>query len=619
MINKDIIPDKYRYKIVDPMKAFSTIKCGNRVFISSGCAEPQFLTSQFIKYSYCLCDTEVMHLLSLGTTSKCAFMDNDVVRLNAFFIGERSRKAFENGKADYTPAFLSDIPRMIKNKKIKIDTALIQVSPPDKNGLCSYGISVEVVKPVAENSSFIIAQVNPMMPRTYGDSFIHIDNIDVIVPFEEPILEWSPPEPDEVSVKIGRNVAKLIEDGSTIQVGIGKVPNGILRSLVNKKDLGVHTEMFSNGVIDLMEMGVITNRKKNLHEGKVVSSFCMGTKKLYDLVNNNPKFEFYPCDYVSDPYIIAQNARMVSINCAVEIDLTGQVCADSIGKLFISGIGSQPDFVRGARRSEGGKSIIAIPSTAKGGKISRIKATLSPGAGVVTTRGDVQYVITEHGIADLEGKSVRERALALIEIAHPKFRHQLLEEAKSSKFLYLDQTIPPVDYDKPLEKWEMTCILSDGMSINVRPIKPSDERALQKFKYSLSDEDVFMRFMTTGTRFTHNKILPLTVIDYYNHMAIVATTGPPGSEEIVGVARYYNNPKNNIAEVAFTVHEKYRRRKIGTFLLKHLTKIAKEHGIKGFMASILAKNKAMMRLFHKSECVIHSRFNDDLFVLWYYF
>jgi acyl-CoA hydrolase/GNAT superfamily N-acetyltransferase len=613
------IPEKHRHKLLSPENAFGRIGRGDTVFISSGCAEPQHLVRELIKSSDRLAGNEIIHILSLGPAGELGRYDAEKLRLNSIFVGEKSRKAIEAGRADYTPAFLSEIPRMIRSGSMKIDVALIQVAPPDHEGYCNLGISVEVIKPAAEAARYVIAQINPRMPRTYGDTAIHLDRLDALVPMEEPLIEYLPDPPNDRAVAIGMNVARIVEDGATLQIGIGKIPNGILHGLSGKKNLGVHTEMFSDGILDLIRAGTINNRDKTLHPGKTIAAFCMGTKKLYDFISHNPMFEFYSSEYVSDPFVIGQNRRMTSVNSAIEIDLTGQVCADSLGGNFISGFGSQPDFVRGSKRSEGGKSIIVLPSTARNDSISRISVALPGGAGVVTTRGDVQYVVTEYGIANLEGRCIRARALALIEIAHPRFREKLLEEAKRTNYLFQDQTLPPVQYEPTMRKWDTPCILKDGTMMRVRPILPSDERALQKFKYALSDGDVFLRFMSTGKKFTHTGIQPLTVIDYFTHMALVAVTGSPGNEDIIGVARYFCSKDSPVAEIAFTVKEKWRRRGVGTCLLRLMTDIAREHGIVGFKAEILSKNRAMMRLFNKSECTIHSSYDEDIFSVWYKF
>jgi acetyl-CoA hydrolase len=349
-------------------------------------------------------------------------------RHNALFIGNNTREAMNAGRADFTPVFLSEAPGLFKTT-LPLDVAIIQVSPPDKAGFCSLGISVDCAKPAAEAANTVIAQVNPQMPRTHGDSFIHVDAIDHMVPVDEGLIEVQCPPPSDVARKIGENVASLIEDGSTVQVGIGGVPDGVLAALTGHRHLGVHTEMFSDGLLDLMERGVVDNSAKSYHAGKVVTSFVIGTRRLYDFVDDNPMIEMHPVTFTNDPVIIARNDRMVAINSAIEVDLTGQVCADSVGHRLYSGIGGQVDFVRGAVRSRGGKAIIALPSTAERGRISRIVAELKPGAGVVTTRGDVRFVVTEYGVADLHGRTLRERARALIAVAHPQFRAALEEAA----------------------------------------------------------------------------------------------------------------------------------------------------------------------------------------------
>ncbi len=334
------------------------------------------------------------------------------------------------GRADFTPIFLSEIPGLFRSGQLALDAALIHVSPPDEHGFCSFGIEVGITKPAAESARLVIAEVNDRMPRALGDSFIHVSKIDYFVPVSYPLPELPQGTPGEVQMRIAENIADLIPDGATLQLGIGGIPDAVLLYLRDKKDLGIHTEMFSDGVVQLVEAGVITNERKTLHRGKIIVGFVLGTQRLYDFVDNNAMVEFHPTDYVNDPFIIAQNENMIAINSAIEVDLTGQVCADSIGHKFYSGVGGQVDFIRGAARSKGGKPIIALPSTAKGGTISRIVATLKPGAGVTTTRNDVHYVVTEYGVAYLHGKTIRQRVEALIGIAHPDFREDLRREAR---------------------------------------------------------------------------------------------------------------------------------------------------------------------------------------------
>jgi acyl-CoA hydrolase len=427
---------RFRKKLVSPETAVGNIRQGESIFVGSGAAEPQALVTAMSRRGPALAGAEIIHVMTLGVAPYADPKLADYFRHNALFIGSNVRQAIRDGRADYTPVFLSEIPRLFRSGRKNIDVALIMVSPPDENGNCSYGVSVDVVKAAAENARLVIAEVNAQMPRVLGDCFINVNRIDYLVNTNAPLLESVPPPPDAVALQIGKNVAELVEDGSTVQMGIGMIPNAVLRQFGNKKDLGIHTEMFSDGVIDLIEAGVINGAKKTLLPGKVVSSFCLGTRRLYEYVHENPTFEFRGVDFTNDSAIIRQNVKMVAINAALEVDLTGQVCADSIGYDPYSGIGGQIDFMRGAARSEGGKPIIVLRSTAKDGSISCIVPHLKEGAGVVTTRGDVHYIATEYGVADLWGRSIRERALALIDIAHPQFRASLLSDAKRYGLLH---------------------------------------------------------------------------------------------------------------------------------------------------------------------------------------
>jgi len=422
--------ERYREKVRDPDQAVSVIENGSHIFIGSGAAEPQRLVEALVKRAEQVFGAEIVHIMTLGLAPYVEPKWGDNFRHNALFIGPNVREAVAQGRADYTPIFLSEIPRMFERGRFPVDVALIEVSPPDRHGYCSYGVSTDVVKPATEAAHMVIAEVNAQMPRALGDSFLHVDDIDLLVPVDYPILEAPIGVPDETARTLGKYIASLVEDGSTLQMGIGTIPDSVLYYLKEKKDLGIHTEMFSDGMMHLVQLGVITNMKKTLHKGKVVAAFCMGSRKLYEFVDNNPLIEFHPVSHTNDPFVIAQNDRMVSINSALEVDLTGQVCADSLGEYFYSGIGGQVDFVRGASRSKGGKPIIALPSVTRDGQ-SRIVSLLKPGAGVVTTRAHVHYVVTEQGIASLHGRNLRERARALIGIAHPDHREHLLREARS--------------------------------------------------------------------------------------------------------------------------------------------------------------------------------------------
>jgi acyl-CoA hydrolase len=405
------------------------------VYIHPGCAEPEQLVRAMVRRGPELHNVKVIHLMTAGNADYAKPEMEGHFRHVAFFAGSNVRKAINEGRADFIPVFLSEVEALMANGSIPVEVALIHVSPPDEHGFCSFGVGVDATKTATECAKVVIAQVNPKMPRTLGDSFIHLNKIDHIVEAEDDILEHQQGQVSEIAKTIGANIADLIEDGSTLQLGIGEIPDAVLYYMHSKKDLGIHSEMVSDGVVELIEKGVINNEKKTLHPGKVIVGFVLATRKLYDFLDNNPIFEFHPNRYTNDPFIISRNEKQVAINSAIEIDLTGQVCADSIGYNFYSGIGGQVDFIRGAARSKGGKPIIALPSTAANDTISRIVPHLKEGAGVVTSRGDVHYVVTEFGVAYLHGKTVRERCQALIKIAHPKFRDELMKEARDKKRL----------------------------------------------------------------------------------------------------------------------------------------------------------------------------------------
>lgn len=606
----------YKKRLTTVNKTFHKIKAGSRIFVSTGCAEPQYLVQNLTRFPENIADTEILHLVTLGNSPFTDPKYQQMFRLNTFFIGAASRQVVASGDADYTPIFLSEIPKLIKNGRLHIDVALVQLSPPDAFGNCSMGVSVEAVKSAIEHADIVIAQVNKAMPRTLGDSFVSVEQLDAIIEHDEPILEFKAEPPDEVSDRIGFYCSRLIPNGSTIQAGIGKIPNSVLNNLMDKRDLGVHTEMFSNGLIELYEAGVITNTKKNFHKGKVMASFCLGDRKLFDQIDNNPIFEFYPTDYISDPRIIAKNDNMVAINSALQVDLTGQVCADSLGPNFYSGIGGQADFMRGAALSKNGRPIIAFPSTAKNGEVSRIMPMLTPGAGVVTTRGDVHYMVTEYGIAYLHGKSVRERVLAMINISHPKFRQMLLDEAKKLNYIYQDQQLPPEGGSLYPERYAWKYKSQEDETIKIRPIKPIDEDKLRRFFYSLSEEDIYYRFMGAVLTMPHSKAQPLVVLDYEEKFAIAACLGDvSGDEKFVGVARWFLDRNTNMAEVAFTVLPEMQGRGIGSYLLRCLVEVAREKRIGGFTAEVLSQNHKMMNVFHKSGFSIKAQLDEGVYLV----
>lgn len=592
---------KYPEKFASEEVIFSHIHRGNTIFIGSACAEPQYLVQGLIRYveskPHAFFDAEIIHVRTLGVAPYTEKKFKQNFRHNSFFIGDTTRDAINTGQADYTPILLSQLPSLFHKGLVNVDVALIQTSLPDSHGHLSLGISLDIVKAAVQSASYVVAQMNNQMPRVHGDSFIYMDDIDFLLPHDEPLLEYSPESNLEITNKIGENIARLVEDGDTIQIGYGAVTNAILENLSGKKHLGVHTELFSDGIVELIKKGVIDNTKKTINRGKSVATFCMGHKDTYDFIHDNPDIEFRTIDYTNNPLVIARHENMVAINSALEIDLTGQATAESIGKVFYSGIGGQADFMRGAFLSRNGRAILALPSTAVGESISRITPALKEGAGTTLIRGDIHYVITEYGIAYIHGKSIRERAMDLIAIAHPKFKSWLVEEAKKAGLIYQDQSFIPGEkgrYPAELEAYKTT---KAGFKVFFRPIKISDEPLLKDFIYSLSDNSMYRRFISVRKDMPHERLQEFVVIDYTKEMAIVAMVGDEDNQEIAGVGRYFIDESKHSAEVAFAVRDERHKKGIGTELLAYLTYLAKRQGLLGFTADVLADNNPMLHVF----------------------
>lgn len=601
--------EKYASQVMTAEQAVARIRPGQRVFIGTGCAEPVELVRALTRRARELPDTEIVHLLTFGDAPYAQRDLAQYFRTNSFFIAKNVRSIIQEGLGDYTPIHLSDIPRLFKSGQLPLDAVLIQVTPPDENGMCSLGVSVDIVKSAAENASLVIAQVNQNMPWTHGDSLIDALGIDALVPSDDPILEVPPAEITDTTRQIAEYVSALVDDGATLELGIGTIPHSLLGFLTQKKDLGIHTEMITDGIIPLVEAGVVTGKRKTLDRGKIVTSFCLGTRTLYNYIDNNPVFSFRPTEYVNDPHIISQHYKMVAVNVALEVDLTGQVCADSLGSKFFSGVGGQVDFNRGAARAHGGKAIIALPSTAKDGAVSRIVTRLSAGAGVVTTRAGVNYVVTEFGAAYLHGKSVAARALALISIAHPKYRAQLLREAIDAKYLAAELGNKEGKIIVGPKELRTTFLTNDGNEILFRPIHPTDVPRMREHFHGLSQQAIYYRFMQAVKDgvVPRRQIEDFVYIDHRNDVCIVGVLPETYGEQIIAIGSYYLDPKTNRAEVAFTVHDKWQQRGIGTFLLKHLVHIARRNGIGGFTAEVLIENKPMQAVFNKAECKSGSR------------
>jgi len=587
-------------KTVSALRAISKIKRGSRIFIGTGCGEPQHLIRALVG-DPTLQDIVIYQMLS---HTLAEFVDDDSflqrVSIKLFFISSDMRRAAFEGKIDYIPAYLSQIPGLFASKRIGLDVALIQVSPPDRFGYCSLGVSVDITRSGIENSKLIIAQVNPMMPRTWGDSFVHVDEIDYLVPYEEPLVENLRRIPEnDVTRRIGHYVSQLVNDGATLQIGFGQLLYAFLQHLDGKKDLGIHTQVITDGFLPLFEKKVITNKKKTLLPGRVVTSLCMGSEALYRYVDNNPMFYFRSSEFVNDPAVIARNDNLISISSALEVDLTGQVCSDSVGHLFYSGIGDQVDFLRGSAMSKGGFSIIALPSTAQGGKVSRIVPHLSEGAGVATTRGDVNYVVTEYGIAELHGKSIYQRVMELAQIAHPKFREDLIDVARKRHYIFSDQLPPHNDDLLFIEAYKSTVKLKNGKIIELRPLLPSDEFAYRNFFYSLKEETIFYRFFYYKKLFSHQTIQKQwATVDYRKNMSLIGLASKGGHKEIMAIASYAPD-EEDMAEAAFVVREDFQGMGVGSAIMGALEKIAKENGYKGFVANVLKENSGMIHVFRK--------------------
>lgn len=573
------------------------LKSGNRIFIGSNAAVPNALIQDLIENSANLHDIETVHILTFSDNVWALPEHSELFKVNSLFIGGKNvREAVAEGRADYTPCFISEIPTLFRENILPLDAALIMVTPPDEYGYCSLGVSVDVVASAVKSAKYVIAQINPDMPCTNGHSFIHVNQIHAWLTTQQKLPEVPEPEVDQVSERIGQYTAMLVDNGATLQVGIGKIPAAVLRYLANHKDLGVHSEMISDGIIDLMLSGVINNRRKTFHKGKTVVSFCIGSQKLYDFVDKNQHVEFYPSEHINSPVNIAKNDNMVSINSAIEVDLTGQVVSDSIGYQFYSGIGGQVDFIRGAWLSKGGKPIIALPSTTKDGKISRIVAHITEGGGVVTSRGHVAYVVTEYGIANLIGKSIRERALELIRIAHPKFREQLLIDVRKNYWVPEYQETTPTSVPE-LGSVELKEFTFQGEKFTLRPLAPADERKLQEFFYSHSKETLIMRYNHHATQMSREKSCNLVSVNQHKDLALCFTQRNYLGESIQAVGRYYYIEQSNSAEVAFVIKETQRSKGIATTLLAEMIKIANKRKLSTLIACVRRDNAPMLKVF----------------------
>ena len=591
----------YPNKLVLPSRAFRQIRRGDRIFIGTGCAQPQYLVQIMVDYvkerPKAFVDTEVIHMWSLGVAPYMDERYKNNFRHNSFYISDSTRDAINQGLADYTPIFLSQAPDLFHQGLVPLDVALIQISYPDEHGYVNLGVSVDITKAAIENAKLVIAQLNKHVPRVHGDGFIHLDDIDFIIPYDEPLLEYTPKSNDETIQKIGRYLSYLIQDGDTLQVGEGSTSNAVLGYLDNKKNLGIHTELLTDNMVKLMQQGVINNVNKAFNRGRTIASFCLGTQATYDYIHDNPAIEFRTVDYTNNPMLIARHNNMITINGALQIDLTGQSSAESIGPLFYSGIGGQTDFMRGATLARNGKTILALPTTNYSGTASRIVPLLKEGTGVTLNRGDLHYVVTEYGIAYLHGKNIRERAMSLIAVAHPDFRPRLIEDARQQGLIYRDQTYMPGKrgiYPNNLENFRTT---KAGLEVFMRPLKISDEPMLKTFFYDLTEHSLYTRFMAVRNEMPHDRLQKFMMVDYTKDMVILALLPDKKRDILIGVGEYYLNSDSHTAEASFLVKDGYQGKGLGTELLIYLTHIAKKQGLLGFTAETLMENIPMLRVF----------------------
>jgi len=591
-------------KVCTAEQAVRLLPPGRRILIGSGAGEPNQLVEAMVHSADQLADNEIVHLMTLGTAPYVQPGMERRFRHTAFFIGANVREAIRCGRADYMPVFLSEIPLLITSRRVPIDAALIQVSPPDVHGYVSLGVAVDIVRAAVDTAEIVLAEVNPQMPRTLGDSFLHVDRIARLVPVDYPLPELPRTAPDPITDRIGRHVAGLVPDGATIQAGIGNIPSAVMAALAEHNDLGIHTEMFSDGMMDLVASGVASGRRKTLLPGKAVTSFLMGSRRLYDWAHDHPAVEMRASQFTNDPVTVARNRAMIAVNSALAVDLTGQVAADTLAGRFFSGIGGQVDFIRGAAHSPGGKAIIAFTSTAKNGTVSRIQAVFEAGAGVVTSRGDIHHVVTEYGVADLWGKSVRQRAMSLIEIAHPDFRGELLDAAKARHYVFSDQVSPRGLYPGQEERREQ---LRGGEPVIVRPVRLTDERPLQELFYRLSDESTYRRFMAYKRRHPHEDMQALVDLDYEQSMALLAEVEEGDQRRIIAMTRYDVDPATQLADIAFVVRDEWQGRGVGALLMRRMSEIARARGLAGFTADLFATNRPMLAVFQRSGLTLDTR------------
>jgi acyl-CoA hydrolase/RimJ/RimL family protein N-acetyltransferase len=603
---------KWRDRAVAPEHAVRGIRHGERVFVGSACATPRTLLRALEALASPPAGVHLVHSLTDGAVFDRDGRARSSFRHSAFYLGRDMLRLSRSDGVDYVPMSLSEVPRLLEHHRLTFDVALVQASPPDDAGMCSLGVSVDITRAAVLSARRVIAEINPAMPRTGPHSEIPFDRFDHIVAVDDPIIEYLHEPLGPIAEQVARYVARIIDDGATLQIGLGRVPNEMLRFLGERQDLGIHSDVITEPLVDLVERGIVTGARKGLHQDQIVASMAMGTRRLYELIDGNPDVTFFPIEYVSDPAIIASNRAMVSVTQAFAIDLTGQVCSDTRDHALYGGIASQPDFHRGAIRSPGGKAIICLASTAADGS-SAIRLALSPGEAVAIPRADVHYVVTEYGTAYLFGRSLAERAVALIEIAHPEHRDALLAGAIESGLLPGRQTLRshrayPVEEVREAK-------LRDGRMVTVRPTRTGDAAALQDLFFRLRPEDVRTRFFRQLRSLTDEMAQHLCGVSYEQEMAFVAVVGEPESERIVGSSAYFLDFETGLADVSYMIDPEWQGVGLGRALQARTIEYARAHGVHGFTADVLSDNAAMLAVFRRSGYRVTSRVNDGVIEL----
>ncbi len=604
--------DAYLEKRRSAVEAMRSVKAGQRIFIGSACGQPQELVRALADSALRLSGLEIIRLLSQESAPLSELADRTkdaALNIRTIYLGSANAESIARHKRFITPLNISDVPGLFTSKKLPINVALIQVSPPDDFGWMSLGISVDVTQAAALAADLVIAQVNSKMPRVLGQSFIHANDVHLIVEHEEELQAVNPRPSSDTAARIGELMARLIEDGSTLQIGLDAAAQATTRSLADKNDIGVHSQYLTDDIMHLYAQGVITNRFKGLNDGKLVASAAIGTRNLYDFLDNNPAVDFRPSDYVNDPFVIARHNRMVSMNVARSMDLTGQVEVEASPLTYLAGVSGIVDFVRGARRSPGGKSILMLPSTPDDGRTSSIVPLLS-NTNVAVPRADVHYVVTEYGAVNLFGKSLQERVVAMISVAHPTFREELFAAAKELGLIGPERSLGeavrgvyPVRLEEVLEV--------DGEEVTIRPAKPVDERRIQEHYYNLDKDDIFSRFMHEKTSFPRSEIETRSQIDYVRDLTLLAVVGEFGFGQVVAVGESMLLEKSNMAEVAFSVNSRFQNKGVARRILRKLAEAAHERGVAGLMAYTAPGNKAMIRLFKTLPYKVKSTFDGE--------